>query len=260
MIKILISTGNAAFDDGYKELEASRIIAEAADKVENDQFDFNLRDINGNTVGRLAETDEELDMEPGNNYLVLEIATDNAAFEDSGKGYECARILREAAAKMRDGELDFKLRDSNGNTVGKVEEITGTTSEEVADADETQLMAVLTGDLKEGIIVRAILPEAEAEELIRNMLRTWPGSVAEAIVITNPSEFNTDFEADPDGELVVIFGTLSAGLEGEVYGPFGDQETAVAFADDYRGTYDTQYEIFQAVENGLTNDATGVEP
>lgn len=263
MIKIIIATNNAAFEDGYKELESSRIISEAADKVESDQFDFKLRDINGNIVGRLEETDGEPDLEPGNNYIVLGIATDNAAFEDNGKGRECARILREAATKMRDGDLDFKLRDINGNTVGRVEQMTGIISEDVvADAAKEQLMAVLTGSLKEGVVVRAILPETKAEELIRNMLTAWPGGVAEAIEITNPSKFNADFEADPDGELVVIFGTVSAGLEGEVYGPFGDQEAAVAFADDYRGTYDTQYEIFQAVENGLTNDATnaGMEP
>lgn len=48
---------------------------------------------------------------------LIEIDCDNAAFEDSLEG-ELSIILRRASAKLSNGEFDFKLRDSNGNTVG----------------------------------------------------------------------------------------------------------------------------------------------
>lgn len=47
---------------------------------------------------------------------LIEIDTDNDAFEDLE--YELSSILRKAAKKLDSGILDFKLRDSNGNTVG----------------------------------------------------------------------------------------------------------------------------------------------
>jgi hypothetical protein len=57
--------------------------------------------------------------------LRIEIATDNAAFEGDA-GPELARILRDIAGRLErdgvDGRADgFKVRDVNGNTVGKVE-------------------------------------------------------------------------------------------------------------------------------------------
>lgn len=48
---------------------------------------------------------------------LIEIDCDNAAFEDNLEG-ELSIILRRASVKLSNGELDFKLRDSNGNTVG----------------------------------------------------------------------------------------------------------------------------------------------
>ncbi len=47
----------------------------------------------------------------------LEIECDNAAFEDE-PATEIGRILREAAKRVEDGNIDFPLRDINGNTVG----------------------------------------------------------------------------------------------------------------------------------------------
>lgn len=48
--------------------------------------------------------------------FTLKIETDNAAFEDlSG---ETARILRDIAKKLDDGQTDGKGKDINGNTVG----------------------------------------------------------------------------------------------------------------------------------------------
>lgn len=242
-IKAIIETGNAAFDDGYKELEAARIVADAADKVERGDFDFKLRDINGNTVGRLAK-DEDVEMDEDGNYIVIEFSTDNAAFEDSGMEYECARILREAASRMRDGDLDFKLRDFNGNTVGAVSEEIGTATAESDLGDAGKKMALMVGSLQEGFSVEAILPEDQAEDAARRLAETWHSRLAEAIEIEDPASANVgDYEAVPDGNLVVVFGTLSTGIE--AYGPFDDHGTAVEFADSYREENDVPYEIFE---------------
>lgn len=148
MLKIIINTDNAAFEDGCKELEVARIIAVAADKVEGDCFDSKLYDINGNPVGRLAENDNTPDMESGRNYVTLEIKTDNAAFDDNGKGGECACILRQAAAKMRDGDLDFNLRDSNGNIVGKVQQVVGEVVDEAAPSEKKEALSSENGRRK----------------------------------------------------------------------------------------------------------------
>lgn len=51
----------------------------------------------------------------------LEIDTGNAAFEDEGKGYEIARILRDLAAKVENGADSGSVRDLNGNKVGTFE-------------------------------------------------------------------------------------------------------------------------------------------
>lgn len=48
----------------------------------------------------------------------LSIEIDNAAFQDNNAPHEIARILREAADKIADGQTLGKLRDINGNTVG----------------------------------------------------------------------------------------------------------------------------------------------
>ena len=49
----------------------------------------------------------------------IEISTDNAAFED--QGCELARIFRELANKLEQGEHPSKVRDINGNTVGSIQ-------------------------------------------------------------------------------------------------------------------------------------------
>ena len=48
----------------------------------------------------------------------LEIECDNAAFE-TGLRYEIERIVRRALDDLKDGAIDGKLRDVNGNTVGE---------------------------------------------------------------------------------------------------------------------------------------------
>lgn len=52
--------------------------------------------------------------------ITITIQTTNAAFEDNQ--FEVARILRELAEAAENDALgERKLRDINGNTVGKVE-------------------------------------------------------------------------------------------------------------------------------------------
>ena len=52
--------------------------------------------------------------------LTLEFSMDNAAFDDNPL-VEAARILREAAGMLDTGTDNGKLRDVNGNTVGRFE-------------------------------------------------------------------------------------------------------------------------------------------
>ena len=52
--------------------------------------------------------------------FTLKIEMDNASFESVDYA-EVARLLRVAAVKVERGDWDFKLMDSNGNTVGKAE-------------------------------------------------------------------------------------------------------------------------------------------
>lgn len=54
----------------------------------------------------------------------LRLSTANAAFSDGAAGAEVARILREAASRVADGEREGNLLDVNGNTVGSFK-ITG---------------------------------------------------------------------------------------------------------------------------------------
>lgn len=47
----------------------------------------------------------------------IKIEMANAAFEEPAS--ELARILRDLAKKIEDGQTDCALRDVNGNTVGR---------------------------------------------------------------------------------------------------------------------------------------------
>lgn len=51
-----------------------------------------------------------------NQFRVL-LSTDNAAFED-GRDFETARILRDVAGRLENGESGGTVRDINGNRVG----------------------------------------------------------------------------------------------------------------------------------------------
>jgi len=51
--------------------------------------------------------------------FTLKLKTDNAAFHESDKGEECARILEKIARKLREGYDAGRAADYNGNTVGQ---------------------------------------------------------------------------------------------------------------------------------------------
>jgi len=50
--------------------------------------------------------------------FTLRFDTDNAVFEESFAS-ECARILREVADKLEEGDDNGAIRDINGNSIGK---------------------------------------------------------------------------------------------------------------------------------------------
>lgn len=52
-MKIYIDTGNAAFEDGNWKTEVARILRELAANIENYARPEKLRDINGNTCGKV---------------------------------------------------------------------------------------------------------------------------------------------------------------------------------------------------------------
>lgn len=126
-VQLDIELANAAFDDGNRDTEVARIIREIADRLEAEgpalPSGFIIaRDVNGNRVGDFSEVEGDSAKEPdASTYVMLHIADlDNAAFEDQGPAFEVARIFRDAAQRIENGDLEFALRDINGNRVGNV--------------------------------------------------------------------------------------------------------------------------------------------
>jgi hypothetical protein len=52
-------------------------------------------------------------------FTLSEIKTDNAAFDDDGGAVEIARILRNIADRLDQGEREGAAVDANGNKVGE---------------------------------------------------------------------------------------------------------------------------------------------
>lgn len=119
-LNLYVKTGNAAFEDDDKGLELARILEVAATKIRSN-LDGPLRDINGNTVGFLFMGD--FPDPPPPEAFVLSFETDNDAFAGRRLKGECARILDQCAENCRGGDFDFKIRDVNGNTVGRASEL-----------------------------------------------------------------------------------------------------------------------------------------
>ena len=131
MLKIVIETSNTVFQGHGKNFEISRILNEASELVSNGfgSGAEHLRDKNGNKVGilvmdptRLTEAALLIREIKKNDHVILDIETGNAALRGDDVGYELSRIIKEAAEKVWNDDLNFKLRDANGNIVGKVEE------------------------------------------------------------------------------------------------------------------------------------------
>jgi hypothetical protein len=124
VVLTIYSTDNAAFVDIGRDYEIAKIVSDAASTIEQAttlrDIAFKLRDTNGNTVGKAQYTELTPSGDPEDGSVRLSVQAGNAAFSEDGPS-EVARILREAAAKARDGEHIFALRDYNGNTVGKFE-------------------------------------------------------------------------------------------------------------------------------------------
>ncbi|CAE6793303.1 hypothetical protein R70006_04950 [Paraburkholderia domus] len=122
-VHLYIHTGNAAFEGDDLGHELARIFREQAGKVDgvSDLADFNVsvRDVNGNSVGTFYSAGEDRAPDGDKPYLLASLEVFTAAFEDT-PGDEVARILREAAGKLEEGNFDFGLRDYNGNRVGAV--------------------------------------------------------------------------------------------------------------------------------------------
>lgn len=118
------STDNAAFVDTGRDYEIAKIVSDAASTIEQTttprDVAFKLFDTNGNTVGKARYAESTPSGDPEDGSVRLSVQAGNAAFSEDGPS-EVARILREAAARVRDGEHIFALRDYNGNTVGKFE-------------------------------------------------------------------------------------------------------------------------------------------
>lgn len=246
MIKLIIHTGNAAFDEGQKDLEVARILEEVAERVERRNLDLKLYDLNGNSVGRLAEMDDDEELAAtGDEFVRLELDTGNAAFEDDGKFSEVARILCVAAEKVRDGDYGFKLRDFNGNTVGRLDCVEPT-SGHTDEPPETRY-ALISGNFKDGFTIRVIAAADIANALAQSRGGESWAQVVELIDPVADSTLgcsNTAFAADPEGEVLVAFGSVGGGLT--VYGPFPEGGVAAEFADTY--LEDNDYEIFSPEE------------
>ena len=51
--------------------------------------------------------------------IIINIKTDNEAFQDGFRDYEVKRILETIPKRIENGEKDGLLRDINGNNIGK---------------------------------------------------------------------------------------------------------------------------------------------
>lgn len=118
-IVMQIETGNAAFEDN--PFEVNDILKRGAqvmlrDSSGVDDIDVSLWDTNGNKVGFIKSTDDELEPVDG---FAFELETGNEAMDSLD---DVAELLNALAEKdLHDGLDRMPLRDLNGNTVGHFE-------------------------------------------------------------------------------------------------------------------------------------------
>lgn len=59
-LKIEINLDNAAFDDEFQDIAVANVLIKIADRIHNyGRYDSFIRDINGNTIGKLILEEEE---------------------------------------------------------------------------------------------------------------------------------------------------------------------------------------------------------
>ena len=145
---LYIETGNAAFEDMDKDAEISRILGVAAEHSASDVKV--LQDINGNKVGKAVRGDLPNDLDA--NTFSLSFDMGNDAFVDDPAG-EISRILSEAAKKVERGNLDFKIHDVNGNSIGSAEMTEGQSLEDSKDRSTVAEEAFEQYDFGSGVYV-----------------------------------------------------------------------------------------------------------
>ena len=119
---VKFSTENAAFADGNRAMESARILQSAAERVEEIVLKGRgevrgLFDINGNKVGSMV-SDSEQPAGVGDNQTMVAIHLSGAAFAEDPARY-ARNLLLYAAERIEHQQFDFRLKDQNGNTVGR---------------------------------------------------------------------------------------------------------------------------------------------
>lgn len=97
--------------------------------------------------------------------FVLDIETDNAAFEGENIGFETAQILEKVAATLESGFIDFPhIKDSNGNHIGMAGFFAGGSYSELKGA-----LLDLLSDYEEGMECDAPDSVIQARKLLRGV-------------------------------------------------------------------------------------------
>lgn len=115
-------------DESLAKLRAGGLIA----RVERGQYELEDHDAAHALLSEdvleprmFAAANATMPMNKQNGYVTIMVDTRGAAFEDAGRAYELARVLGDAAAKVREthalDQVLAKLEDLNGNRVGRIE-------------------------------------------------------------------------------------------------------------------------------------------
>ncbi len=153
----------AAFDADKRASEVARILDTAAVFAENNSIPHTLHDLNGNKVGVLSRVGSN--QAGSSNGIVLSFETDNDSLTNGAMGIECGRIIREAANSVRNGKLNFKLYDTNGNVVGMAEQIAQRDVEVPATHEPHQHGPDLGIDLYTDLVGAGIKVDSHASDL-----------------------------------------------------------------------------------------------
>lgn len=166
-----------------------------------------LKDLTGWDVPECDEARNERS-EISSQFVVLTInSTSNAAFEDTGREHEVARIVSDAAQKLENGEVllalgrdSHALRDLNGNTVGS---LVMTDEKPIPGSPAGGFRAFVaigtdTASTPESVLAQALRETAHriAEGQSQFAIHDWKGNrVGEALLSASPAVTK---EADND--------------------------------------------------------------